>query len=102
MITKKQLKKELIETRIEFKQFVMGTQIKVKELEDSLLALTNIVGEKFDTISNKEASNLIGKGYLLRAKWYKENGIAFTQEENGVLHISKKSVENYINNLNKE
>lgn len=101
MITKKQLKKELTETRREFKQFVMETQIKVKELEENIVALTDLYAAKFDTLTNKEASNLVGRGYLLRAKFYRENGIAFTTKENGELCISRKSLENYINNLNK-
>ena len=101
MITKKQLKKELTETRREFKQFVMETQIKVKELEESIVSLTDLYAANFDTLTNKEASNIVGKGYLLRAKFYRENGITFTTRENGELSISRKSLENYINNLNK-
>lgn len=95
MITKKKLLAEINRIEKAFAEFKMNTQLKIKELEERF-------DSEIDTISGKQAAEMLGWTSYMKASWLKEKGIAFKQDDNGTLHISKKDMEDYINNLNKE
>ena len=109
MITKKKLLAEINRIEKAFVEFKMNTQLKVKELEDNLALkdkaifdLKETLADQMDCISGKEAAEMLGWNSYMKASWLTEKGIAFTQDDNGTLHISRKAMEKYIQEQNKD
>ena len=95
MVTKKKLLAEISRIEKAFLEFKMNTQLKIKELEEK-------IDSKIDTISGKQAAEMLGWTSYMKASWLTEKGIAFTQDDNGTLHISRKAMEKYIQEQNKD
>lgn len=109
MLTKKKLLAEINRIEKAFLEFKMNTQLKVKELEENIALKDKVIADLKDTIdsqmdciSGKEAAEMLGWTSYMKASWLKEKGITFTQEDNGVLHISRKEMEKYVSELNKD
>lgn len=108
-ITKKKLQQQIDALAKAFEALRENTQLKVKELtgilhthDQSISQVCDLFKDHIDTISGKEAAEMLGwKGYM-KSSWLTEKGIRFTQDDNGVLHISRTDMEKYINNQNKE
>ena len=108
MITKKKLKAELERIELAFNKFKENTQFKFKEMEENLAKkdkeiydLKDTIADQMDCISGKEAAEMLGWTSYMKASWLEEKGIKFTQDDNGTLHISRRAMEKYIQEQNK-
>lgn len=82
----------------EFVMFKENAQAEIASLKNKVETLM----EKADTISGKEAAEMLGWNGYMKATWLTEHGITFTQDDNGKLHISRKDMEKYVSELNKD